>query len=297
MHKYLLFLFFLNPFFSLAQGPFAPQGAEWWYNLYDPWADKLTGLPTYMSARGTANIQGQLCRQLTVIEVDFTYGLHIYSQNDSVFIYDDWGGDGWRLLYDYSARPGDTWEIPGVSESLRGDQKKTMTVRVDSVGMVTFCDQPLRAWYISYDTTQFLWGNRIVEWVGNTFSLMPCLVPATSYIQAPLRCYRDKVHTCKAAPYRCDTIWASVREQDAAAWSLSPNPTGDLLKVEVTDRPMEDGTVQLYSLISGRLVQSAVLPESGQVQVSLSMLPAGNYIAILRDKGQIVGRRKVVVVR
>lgn len=290
-------MLFLAPFYTVAQGPFAPRGAEWWYNLYDPWADKLTGFPTYMSARGTADIQGQLCRQLTVIEVDFTYGLYIYSQHDSVFIYDDWGGNGWRLLYDYSAKPGDTWEIPAVGAGLTGGETKTMTVRVDSVGMVTFCSQPLRAWYISYDTTQFRWGNRIVEWAGNTFSLMPCLVPTNSYIQAPLRCYSDKVRTCKAAPYRCDTIWASVREQDDAAWSLLPNPTDDLLKVEVTDWQTGDGMVQVYSLISGRLEQSVRLPESGQVQISLRMLPAGNYIAILRDKGRIVGRKKVVIVR
>ena len=297
MKKTILFLLLISALQALAQGPFAPVGAQWTYDYLSLGNNRQLGLPIFMRSRENTVKGGRACRKLGVTEIDFAYPLYVYSQNDSVFICDERSSRNWRLLYDYSARPGDTWEIPHVTKNFGISSGETMLIRVDSVGTVQFCNQLLRAWYISYDTTRFRWGNRIVEWVGNTFSFIPYLASSTIIVPAPLRCYRDSIRICKAVSYRCDTIWTSASEAEVTDWSITPNPTDDLLNVEVADLPAGEAKLELYSLISGHLAQRVVLPESGRAQISLSILPAGTYMAVLRNERRIMGRKKVVIIR
>lgn len=175
MKKTILFLLLLSSLQALAQGPFAPIGAQWTYDYLSLGlnSSRQFGFPILMQSHKNTVRGGRACREIGVTEIDFGYYLHVYSQNDSVFICDERNSEKWRLLYDYSAKPGDTWEIPNVMRVFGSTPGETMLIRVDSVGTVQFCDHLLRAWYISYDTTRFRWGNRIVEWVGNTFSFIP----------------------------------------------------------------------------------------------------------------------------
>jgi len=149
------------------------MGAEWTYDYQYPNTDSILGIPIYMTARGTTTINGQKCRGLRIIEIDFGYDLNVYSRNDSVFLYNERNNLEWGLLYDYSAGPGDSWQIPYVGSRFGDPESETMTVHVDSVGTVAFCNQPLKVWYISFDSTRFRWGKRVIEWVGNTESFMP----------------------------------------------------------------------------------------------------------------------------
>jgi hypothetical protein len=249
MYKYLLFLLFLCPFIAFSQGSFAPIGAEWWYDYL--LANRVTpyGLPAYMQSSGNATVDGQICRKLNVTEIDFGYKLFVYSRNDSVFLYDPTWNSKWRLLYDYSAGPGDSWEIPAVRD-LTFNKDTTMTVTVDSVGTVEFCNQTLKAWYISYDTTRFKWGRQIVERIGNTFTFRPYLNERPT-CPAYIRCYSDPDYTCKAVPYRCDTTWASASEP-VLDWSVHPNPVRDVLEVSITSNAPQDFTLVLYELTTGQ---------------------------------------------
>jgi hypothetical protein len=291
--KYLFFFFLSFPFLMSAQGSFAPIGSKWTYEYL--LAKRVTpfGLPSFMQSIKNTVIGGRPCRDILVTEIDFTYHLYLYTRNDSVFLYDPGWRPQWKLLYDYSAGPGDTWEIPYVRQP-SSSKDTTMTVKVDSVGTVDFCNQTLKAWYISYDTTRFKWGNRIVEWTGNTFTFMPYLRIRPT-CPAYLRCYTDSVRICKAVPYRCDTIWASASEPDLLDWSVQPNPANEVLEVSVTDSPIRNGYIQLYHIATGRLECTVQLPESGKVSVMVKNLPPGIYIAAISEVGRVVARKKVML--
>jgi hypothetical protein len=294
MHKYFLLLLSLCPFIAFSQGEFAPEGAEWTYDYSTP--DTILGKPIYMTAQGTTTINGQVCRELRVVEIDFTYNLNVFSRNDSVFIYDEWNSGAWRLLYDYSAGPGDTWEIPYVGSDFGDFEAETMTVTVDSIGTVNFCNQPLRAWYISFDTTRFRWGRRIVEWAGNVESFMPYKRPLRQVILSPLRCYRDDIRTCKAVPYRCDTLWASASEP-MPEWSVYPNPVEDILEVSIRDNAPRDFTLVLYELTTGHPEALFHLPESGRQSLDVKEMPPGVYVLAVWRNGAVVDRQKIIIQR
>jgi hypothetical protein len=287
--KHLFIFLLFSPFLLAAQGSFAPAGAKWTYDYILPYTVTPTGLPTFMEVWETP---GVAYRNIYVSEPGLGYHFQVYSQHDSVFINDNWS-IGFKLVYDYSAGPGDSWVIQAV-QNPDGVDRFDMLVTVDSVGTVQFCNRTLKAWYISFDTTRFEWGKCIVEWVGNTYRFLPYLKGGPSG-PAYLRCYTDSIRTCKAVPYKCDTFWAATEEKAQLSWTLSPNPVKDLLDISVTEPLSKEAVVQVYSIAGGHPVYAAPLPESGNVQISVRDLPPGVYMVIVLEDGRVLGRKRMVV--
>jgi len=112
---------------------------------------------------------------------------------------------------------------------------------------------------------------------------------------SPLRCYRDSVRTCKAVPYRCDTIWASASEPDIIEWSVTPNPANDVLEVSVSASIPQDFTMALYHLTTGRLESVFRLPASGRQTLDVKKVPPGVYLLAVLQEGQVIARQKLVI--
>jgi hypothetical protein len=73
-------------------------------------------------------------------------------------------------------------------------------------------------------------------------------------------------------------------------WAIHPNPARDVLTIETSQG--QEMSVGLYDM-AGRQVLSSVLHSSKQT-IGIGHLPAGVYVAVLREKGVAVARRKLV---
>ena len=78
-----------------------------------------------------------------------------------------------------------------------------------------------------------------------------------------------------------------------SAW---PNPTNDELNLEL-DQSINEGRIEIVDM-AGRVWQSRPWPANdSKMTLSTAMLPEGIYGIAFRQDGQVVVRRKVVVVR
>lgn len=69
-----------------------------------------------------------------------------------------------------------------------------------------------------------------------------------------------------------------------------PNPATEAITIEMDGRP--DKAVELYD-IAGRMVLSSPV-QSSRHTIGIGQLPTGVYVAVLREKGVAVARRKLV---
>src|SRR3972149_8974779 len=118
--KILSLLIFIISFNGYGQYEWAPIGATWYYSFE-------TGY-TKMESVQDVVIQGINYRQLKREQVYSEYGiygptnkidtfslgnLYTYLSNDTVYIYDIHGNGQPVFLYDFGAKKGDIWKIPG----------------------------------------------------------------------------------------------------------------------------------------------------------------------------------------
>jgi len=271
-------LFFL-PLFVQAQGRFAPLGAKWVYGYCCP-----DGLPVFMHSRVNDDMFGQFCRELIVTEFDFSYPLYVYSRNDSV-----WYGDGsneFALLYHFTAQKGDSWEIPGIYTP---DGPNTMTVTVDSVGTVLYCNRVLKVWHVSFDATQLMWHHCIVECMGNLGFLALKSKKDSAVRPYGLRCYEDPVKTCRLVPYRCDRVWAGIPEPSAVEWESFPNPARETVSLQFSPEAALLPNVQVINQFGQVLLQHSLLNVSTWQEIPVGQLPKGLYFVICTMKTGLLG--------
>ena len=99
-----LFLMFFA-FSGMAQTGFAPLGAEWYFNEFDPWSQYPNYSRFYVS--DDTVVQGHLC---SVINTQFIETGHngielVYEENNKVYWYNQ-TSNSFTTLYDFSAEEG-----------------------------------------------------------------------------------------------------------------------------------------------------------------------------------------------
>ena len=100
--------------------------------------------------------------------------------------------------------------------------------------------------------------------------------------------YIDDVSVVEDSSYH-----VGVREKESSKFSLWPNPATDILIVETST--VKENTFELMDM-QGRIVMWQII-QSQRQQMDVSHLPTGVYVAVLRQKGVAVARRKVVIQR
>ena len=145
--------------------PFAPQGAEWYFNMFDPWSTHPHYVKFYVS--GDTVVQGHSC---SVINTQFIETGHdgtelVYEENNKVYWFNP-TNNNFTILYDFDAEVGDSWycEVDSCSH----------LVTVESVENVTWNGHTYRTqWIKSYEDDIVVFDGRIIEGIGYEKGLFP----------------------------------------------------------------------------------------------------------------------------
>jgi len=211
---------------------FSPIGAEWTYEYITyGHGEFLYSIRKIESSKDTV-IDGRSVRKLTISDVDRESGdvfhrgdRYLYQSGDSIFKYDD---GAFRLFYDFSLQPGDTYTYEPYYSKIRVDSLTTVVVDGDS----------LRGQYLSFLVDNELYfSTLVVEKLGPIQSFEPGGLQS-SYLfydeeiyllDGPtirFRCYRDStIGEFKVVEGPCEALPTGTEYKefapDGARWVFS----------------------------------------------------------------------------
>jgi hypothetical protein len=278
MKQYLfLFAFVVFNLQTFAQTTdFAPVGAIWYYREIStimPYPEKFR----LVEVTEEAVYQGKLCRKIEGLTgCGLPNPCYVFSQNDSVF-YWSLNTAMFQLLYDFSALPGDSWDIAGLLPPFG-----PVHVLVDSLTNKVVGNDTLKVWHINYTPDSFDWGNEILEKVGNACFLGPSSDLCENG-PCGIRCYADPDMDYHFVPYPCDTAIFTSKSTELSAFTpihLLPNPFHESITLH-SNYPLMGYSFRLYDQL-GQLVHKQVLA-AGDVTIETTDLPPGIYFGVVGD--------------
>ena len=87
--------------------PFAPLGAEWYFNVASAWGNPVTYHHTYVT--GQEEVQGHLCSRVFLPYYGAYGGSELVYEEDNVVYWYNRMTDAFTTLYDFNADEGDSW--------------------------------------------------------------------------------------------------------------------------------------------------------------------------------------------
>jgi hypothetical protein len=102
--------------------------------------------------------------------------------------------------------------------------------------------------------------------------------------------------------YECD-LFVNIdelptKEEYEQTLRVFPNPSGDYIAIDLTDKPLlYDSYLSIYNILGKRLKMTRVSLQTKAYTLDIRSYPPGPYIAILTDKTGILSRGKFVVAR
>ena len=289
-----------------------PMGAAWYYSQYtdtDPVHSCRLGY-SYIRVEGDTLLKGKDARILISrsYALDYTPSYreeYVYAEGDSVFHYDI-ARDTFYVLYDFSAKPGDTLTLRPhsfhshyfglISASWFG-------VVIDSVGTIEIEGHIRRVQhthfagpdsFLPYTDWHYGYFTPVIEGIGSLWHLFggPTSLPTGCF--GGLRCYGDSSLFFRAPTWyrRCDyTINASLENGwGKYAFRLYPNPASSSVTLDFDQR--EVGQVKVYDL-QGRLRLSQAFATKA-LELDLQGLHPGSYIVETHLKGEQPVRRMLL---
>ena len=185
-----------------APAMFAPQGAEWYFDVFNPWGTH----PEYQRffVDGDTIIQGQQCSIITQHFVDTGHegGEFVYEEDNKVYWFNP-TTNAFSILYDFDAEAGESWNYE-VGEC-------SHQVTVDSVGSVTWNGHTYRMQWVRFNEDVQYYSGKIIEGIGYEKGLFPSIYVCdglemfdASEIEY-LRCYvKDGEMLYHEGGYDCD---------------------------------------------------------------------------------------------
>lgn len=232
-----LFVLFVLSFacfgtFNAQTNGFAPLGAEWYFDVFDPWSSQPEYTLFYVN--GDTTIQGRHCN---VIQQSY-YGMwncnwgighedgdFVYQENNKVYWFNPIT-DAFTILYDFDAEVGDTWFCDVDSCSYL-----VTVMSVDSVNWQgrTYRTQRVR----SFENNIEAFNGRIIEGIGYEKGLFPNDMACHGEIVFDigeidyLRCYsEDGDILYHEGDYGCDQTYSNFIGSE---WYYEIiNPNGDV---------------------------------------------------------------------
>ena len=187
---------------------FAPQGAEWYFDVFNPWGTH----PEYQRffVEGDTIIQGHQCSIIDQRFVDTGHdgGEFVYEEDNKVYWFNP-TTNAFSTLYDFDAEAGESWDYEV------GDC--THQVIVDSVGSVTWNGRTYRTQWVRFNEDLQYYSGKIIEGIGYEKGLFPSIyvcngweVFDASEIEF-LRCYvNDGEILYHEGDYDCDEIYVNT---------------------------------------------------------------------------------------
>lgn len=278
---------------------FAPQGATWHYSEYFVTATPYSEYFMKFEVTGDTVIAGQNCSIIHKNGKLFCYSRpddeYVYSSNDTVFVFDPHFLD-FRVLYDFNANAGDSWEMIVFGGDSATDID-TNIVLVDSTDFIQVSGQNLKRLHVTYyfdnEGTDFSYSSTIVERFGDLkymFNYHTDFLEVCDYnLSGGLRCYEDSLIGLYETGIAdsCEYVEPSVGLPEAHQNRLTifPNPTSDLIEIDLANRNLEQ--VLLLDM-NGRIVL-----RSTDSAISIAHLEAGMYVIAIQHDGQWLQERIV----
>lgn len=248
--RHLIFTFLVLGInlFSNAQTTWAPVGAIWHYEYHGGWGEYIS----YITLEATKDtvILGKDCRKLeqrgpgSNPDQWTSDNYFTYESNDTAWMFD---GTEFRMLFDFGANEGESWEAYGPSFGGICIDSLT-TVNIDSIGNETINGVELK--YLKASTPEPGWGfNNCSDWEENhkiiqKIGPMEFLFPQeTCGADMPtvcfLRCYEDDeigFYTTGIADSCTYEHGVGIEEIEVDnRIQLYPNPVTDDLVIELKD--------------------------------------------------------------
>ena len=145
---------------------FAPQGAEWYFDVFNPWGTH----PEYerFFVEGDTIIQGHHCSIINQNFVDTGHegGEFVYEEDNKVYWFNP-TTNAFTTLYDFDAEAGESWyyEVGECSHQ----------VVVDSVGSVTWNGHTYRTQWVRFNEDVQYYSGKIIEGIGYEKGLFPSI--------------------------------------------------------------------------------------------------------------------------
>lgn len=257
-----------------------PQGAEWWFEH-----SGIQGYQTgymHLSYGGDTLLAGEIGKRLDtyVTGYDQLAQAPYYHQQGpvvtrsvagAVFYWDD---DQWRLSFDLSSVPGDSWILAGYGFNDR-------TVFVDDTGHVEVSGIPLRYATVTVDPPLFggLTTDTVFERVGyRSLFIDPDRTLSLEADIPRLRCYADPdvSYTSGTSP-SCDFVTGlpSIEHESSVTVSFDPHS----VRLMVHDPQGLARTLAVHDAM-GRLVVLSTANDA----ISLEALASGHYATRVLDR-------------
>ncbi len=195
-------LIYRDPYFINEPSSFAPQGAEWYFDVFNPWGTH----PEYQRffVDGDTIIQGHQCSIINQNFVDTGHegGEFVYEEDNKVYWFNP-TTNAFSILYDFDAEAGESWYYEV------GDCTHLATV--DSVGSVTWNGHTYRTQWVRFNEDVQYYSGKIIEGIGYEKGLFPSIYVCdglemfdASEIEY-LRCYvKDGEMLYHEGGYDCD---------------------------------------------------------------------------------------------
>ncbi len=287
----------------------APIGATWTY--LGPGFGNDRNPFTLTSLKDTL-IEGNMCRYIATPRQSVE--IILYEQNDTVFTYRD---NEFRILYDFTAQPGDTVAVYAPGE---GCPEDTYLIRIDSVGTVPWEGISLRVQWFSNvnrrDCNASYGSSEIVEIIGDLVYLIPQSIIASPVTSAGLLLYSDS--TCHqifldssrtecfpnggfsvtACAYQatCDTtinVSTDGKIFDSQVIQVYPSPAQDHIILQSTSGQFLFGKVAMYDL-TGKIATCIKHDKARETIIDVSHLRNGIYYLQVEIDGKLY-REKIYI--
>ena len=221
-----------------------------------------------------------------------------HKKNNKMYFYED---DQWKLLYDFTAKVGDTvtyyisskagyYQLYGLyPDTIYTGPYQLVIEEIDYV--FSESGQPLKR----FKTEQIPNGNLekhymgdIIEKVGSTSKLFGNygVISLPECINVPrLRCFEEfPTLLYKLVPEACDTV-SSLNDQMITGLSIYPNPGIDQL---VINKESHEGLHYQVHSITGSLLSSGSIAPKQQGLIDTATLYSGMYVVSIQDdKGRV----------
>ncbi len=282
----------LVTYFASAQD-FAPQGATWHYS--ESFFYPLPYLEYFMKFEVTGDtiIDGQNCsiihkdgKAVCYDRPDYEF---VYSSNDTVFVYDQ-NYSVFRILYDFNANVGDSWEfiVDGFDPATDQD---TNVIVVDSTDTVVINGQSLKRLYVTYQFTSddlgyYEYPSTIIERLGDTKYMFnyytDILMVCDANWSSGLRCYEDTIiglyETGIADSCEYFELYNSIPENESSSFTIAPNPARDIMQIT-----MNQGVPDVIQI---RDSHGRLLLESKDALINVSDFSEGIYFIQIHSNGK-----------
>lgn len=193
-----------------------------------------------------------------------------------------------RLMYDFSAKTGDTVQIFGHLNCENWYDQDANVFRVTSTGDTTLLNGEVKkTWYLS-SVSGYSEPDIWIEDIGSLNGMLTpgCYMFGTISFKLDLLCYfKDAEHLYVSEQDTCFVDWTtSIKRTNAPQPKVYPNPAGDFIRIEM---PEDFESVFKFEVLSSN---GAKLMEGNQTDRSIdirSLKQGFYYIRIITGKGTV----------